>query len=63
MWSKFMETRTLFGAQTWKKLLNFEAIAVQIRPVNPADDNPLSPHEIWIPDSKAHVAREVLRKV
>ncbi|HET9200866.1 MAG TPA: hypothetical protein VFO84_07820 [Dehalococcoidia bacterium] len=58
-----METRTLYGAQTWKKLLNFEAVAVQIRPVTAGSTDPLSPHEVWIPDSKAHVAREVLRKV
>ncbi|MPZ22376.1 MAG: hypothetical protein GEU28_02295 [Dehalococcoidia bacterium] len=63
MWTKFMETKTRVGAETWKKLLNWEAVAVQIRPVPGTDAGALSPHEIWIPDSKAHVAIEVLRKV
>jgi hypothetical protein len=63
MWTKFMETKTLYGAETWKKLLNFEAIAVQIRPLPGGDASPLAAREVWVPDSKQHVAREVLRKV
>jgi hypothetical protein len=63
MWIKFMDTQNLYGAETWKKLLNFEAVAVQIRPPAREGLSALAPREIWIPDSKAHVAREVLRKV
>ncbi|MEX2238196.1 MAG: hypothetical protein WEB00_11735 [Dehalococcoidia bacterium] len=63
MWCKFLETKTLYGAETWKKLFNFEAVAVMIRPVPGHPPGDLSPREIWIPDNKAHVAREVLRKV
>lgn len=62
MWCKFLETKTLYGAETWKRLLNFEAIAVRIVPP-PSQGSALTPREIWVPDSKAHVALEVLRKV
>ena len=57
-----MEVKNAYLAETWKELLNAEAVAVRIVP--PLDIGPdLAPREIWVPDSKTHVAREIMRKI
>ncbi len=59
-----METKNAYVAETWKELLNAEAISVRIVPAsgwtNAAE---METHEIYVPWGKLHVAQEVLRKI
>ncbi len=62
MWSKLMEVKNAYVARTWKELFDAEGVAVRIVP--PLGIGPdLAPREIWVPDSKTHVAHEVMRKI
>lgn len=63
MWSKLMDCQNGYEAEAWKDVLNAEAVAVRIVPPLEAPVSMLVPREIWVPDSKTHVAQEVLRKV
>ncbi len=62
MWVKFMDAPDGYAAAMWWELFNTEAVAVRIVP--PLEIGPMSaPREIWAPDGKTHVAREVLNKI
>jgi hypothetical protein len=63
MWSKFMDVANGYAAEVWKELLDAEGVSNRVvPPLN--SDAPLSlPREIWVPDSKTHVAAEILRKI
>ena len=62
MWSKLLDAKNLYIAELWRELLDAEGVAAQIVP--PADQAPdMAPREVWVPDSKTHVAQEILRKV
>lgn len=62
MWTKFLEVKTGYGAQIWKEFFDHEGVAVQIVP--PLESAPMTqPRELWVPDSKTHVAAELLRKI
>ena len=63
MWSKFMDVKNGYAAEVWKELFDAEGVSNQIKPpINSAV--PMSaPREIWVPDSKTHVAEEILRKI
>jgi hypothetical protein len=62
VWSKLLEAKNAYLAETWKELFDAEAVAVRIVP--PLGIGPdLAPREIWVPDSKTHVAREIMRKI
>jgi hypothetical protein len=63
MWTKFMEVKTGYAAQIWKEFLNAEGVAVRIVPPLEVDMPMLTPRELWVPDSKTHVAAELMRKV
>jgi hypothetical protein len=63
MWSKFMQVKTAYMAQAWRELFYAEGIAVRIVPPLESGVSDLEPREIWVPDSKTHVAAEVLRKI
>ena len=57
-----MEVENAYLAEAWKELFDAEAVAVRIVP--PLGIGPdLAPREIWVPDSKTHVAREIMRKI
>jgi hypothetical protein len=57
-----MEVKNAYLAEAWKELFNAEAVAVRIVP--PLGIGPdLAAREIWVPDSKTHVAREIMRKI
>lgn len=46
----------------WWELFNTEAVSVRIIP--PVEVGSMSePRELWVPDGKTHVAREVLNKI
>jgi hypothetical protein len=73
MWSKLMDVKNGYVAKIWKDLYDAEGVAVRIVPPLPVAKNSTGrgttsyswsePREIWVPDSKTHVAVEILRKV
>ncbi len=66
-----MDVKNGYVAKVWKDLWDAEGVAVRIVPPLPlsskAGGSPSQswsePREIWVPDSKTHVAAEILRKV
>jgi hypothetical protein len=59
-----METKNAYVAETWKELLNAEALSVRVVPASGwPKAAELEPHEIYVPWGKLHVAREILRKI
>jgi len=57
-----MEVKNAYVAEVWKELFDAEALSVRIvPPLGQAPD--MERREIWVPDSKTHVAREILRKI
>lgn len=65
MWKEFLETKTLYTAEMYKEVLNAEGVAVIVMPAegNGAAVSDLSPRKLYVPDSKTHVAAEILRKI
>jgi len=64
MWVKLMETKNAYTAELWKELLNAEAVSVLVVPASGwTSGAELEPHTIYVPWGKAHVAREILRKI
>lgn len=62
MWVKFMDVPNGYAAETWREL--FAAQALPVRVVPPVEIGSMAdPREIWVPDGKTHVAREVLNKI
>ncbi len=62
MWVKFMEVADGYAALMWREVFNQEALSVRIVP--PVEVGGMKdPREIWVPDGKTHVAREVLNKI
>ena len=57
-----MEAPNGYAASIWKELFAAEAIAVRVVP--PLETGSMSDaREIFVPDGKTHVAREVLNKI
>ena len=63
MWTKFMDVKNGYAAEVWKELLDAEGISNRIVPPLDAEAAMAAPREIWVPDSKTHVAAEILRKI
>ena len=64
MWAELMEVPNRYIAETWQELLHAEGVAVRlIVPPERAAEGDLAPRKLLVPDSKTHVAREVLRKI
>ncbi|MEI6664971.1 MAG: hypothetical protein WCL53_02315 [Chloroflexota bacterium] len=62
MWVKFMEVPDGYAAAIWKELFSTEALSVRVVP--PLELGAMTDaREIWVPDGKTHVAREVLNKI
>ena len=62
MWVKFMDAPSGYAAAIWCELFFTQALAVRVVP--PLEVGSMEqPREIWVPDGKTHVAREVLNKV
>ncbi len=57
-----MDVADGYAALMWREVFNQEALSVRIVPpveVGGMKDS----REIWVPDGKTHVAREVLNKI
>lgn len=63
MWSKFMDVKSGYTAEIWREFFRAEGLAVQIVPPLEGDALMTTPRELWVPDSKTHVAAELLRKI
>jgi hypothetical protein len=64
MWTELFEVKNRYMAELWKELFNAEAVATQIVIVgDPRTAGDLTPRKIFVPDSKTHVANEILRKI
>ena len=62
MWTKFMDVPDGYAAEIWRELLRAEAISVRVVP--PIELGSMrDAREIWVPNGKTHVAREVLNKI
>lgn len=62
MWVKLLEVADGYAASTWHELFAAEGLAVRVVP--PLEVGSMrDAREIWVPDSKTHVAREVLNKI
>jgi hypothetical protein len=50
------------SSEIWRELLRAEAVSVRVVP--PLEVGSMSePREVWVPNGKTHVAREVLNKI
>ncbi len=58
-----MDVKNGYVAKVWKDLYDAEGVAVRIVPPLSASYAWSEPRQIWVPDSKTHVAAEILRKV
>jgi hypothetical protein len=50
-------------ARVWRDLLSAEGVSVRVVPPLGGRNSDWEPRELWVPDSKTHVAAEILRKV
>ena len=63
MWSKLLDVKNGYAAAVWKELFDAEAVSNRIVPPL-ASEAPMSqPREFYVPDSKTHVAQEIMRKI
>ena len=63
MWSKFMDVKSGYTAQMLREFFNHEGLPIRILPPLDSDTPMNAPRELWVPDSKTHVAAELLRKI
>lgn len=64
MWTELFETKNRYTAEIWKELFDAEGLATRVIVVgDPAQASDLTPRKIYVPDSKTHVAQEILRKI
>ncbi len=63
MWSKFMDVKSGYTAQIWLEFFQAEGVAVRVLPPLEGEAPMMAPRELWVPDSKTHVAAELLRKI
>ena len=63
MWAKLMTVQNGYVARVWKDLYDAEGVAVRIDPPLTANHSLEAPRDIWVPDSKTHVAVEIMRKI
>jgi len=64
MWTELFEVKNRYIAEMWQELFNAEAVASRLVIVgDPRAAGDLTARKIYVPDSKTHVALEVMRKV
>ncbi len=64
MWTELLEAKNRYIAELWKELFDAEGVATRVMVVgNQADATDLTPRKIYVPDSKTHVAQEIMRKI
>jgi len=64
VWTELLETNSRFIAEMWKELFDAEGVATRIVIAGDASTaGDLTPRKLFVPDSKTHVAQEILRKI
>ncbi len=65
MWVEFMTVRNAYIAETWRELFAAEGLSVRvIPPIGRGEKASMrEARTLYVPTGKAHVAREILRKI
>jgi hypothetical protein len=65
MWVEFMTVRNAYIAETWCELFAAEGLSIRvIPPINRGEKASIRDERtLYVPTGKAHVAREILRKI
>ena len=64
MWTELFEVKNRYIAELWKELFDAEGLANRVVIAgDPAQAGDMTPRKIYVPDSKTHVASEILRKI
>lgn len=64
MWTELFECQNRYAAEMWKELFDAEGLSTRVVVAgDPARATDMSPRKLFVPDSKTHVAREILRKI
>jgi hypothetical protein len=65
MWVEFMSVRNAYVAETWRELFAAEGLAMRvIPPIGHGEKASMRDERtLYVPTGKAHVAREILRKI
>lgn len=65
MWVEFMTVRNAYVAETWTELFAAEGLSVRvIPPIGRGEKASMrDSRTLYVPTGKAHVAREILRKI
>jgi hypothetical protein len=65
MWVEFMTVRNAYVAETWRELFAAEGLSMLVvPPVGRGEQASMrDPRTLYVPTGKAHVAREILRKI
>ncbi len=64
MWTELLEAKNRYVAELWKELFDAEGVSTRVVIVgNREDATDLTPRKLFVPDSKTHVAHEILRKI
>ncbi len=65
MWVEFMTVGNGYAAETWRELFAAEGLSMRvIPPIGMGEKATMSDaRTLYVPTGKAHVAREILRKI
>lgn len=65
MWVEFMTVRNAYIAETWQELFAAEGLSIRvIPPIGRGEKESMrAARTLYVPTGKAHVAREILRKI
>jgi hypothetical protein len=64
MWTELLVAKNRFIAEMWRELFDAEGVATQVVVVGDRSTaSDLTPRKIFVPDSKTHVAAEIIRKI
>ena len=65
MWVEFMKVKNAYIAETWRELFAAEGLSVRVVPPVGHGERAsmLDERTLYVPTGKAHVAREILRKI
>lgn len=65
MWVEFMTVPNAYVAETWSELFAAEGLSTRIiPPIGRGEKATMrDPRTLYVPTGKAHVAREILRKI
>ncbi len=58
-----MDVKSGYTAQIWREFFRAEGVEMRVIPPLETDAPMIQARELWVPDSKTHVAAELLRKI